>query len=232
MITNGEFVSRVINNLKGLSKDTRISRRFILSTGRTKARFLMTQKLDEMTLFREDAIISNIECFKLESIEAIKCDIVEIRNCKNIMKSCSKIPEGLFGKNGSSIILVQNIDGSRNYEYITPRQYANLKNRQRYNRKKVGYYTIKNEYLYLLDSTNEIVNIQLIALDQSEAENSCNCKEKEGCKSKWDFDFICSDRLLEYVLKDTLQEVASIYRTSVEDENPNMDENQKTATIR
>ena len=57
MKTNEEFVSRVINNLKGVSKDGHVSRRFILGIGNDKARFLMAQKLDEMTLFREEGII-------------------------------------------------------------------------------------------------------------------------------------------------------------------------------
>ena len=37
MITNGEFVSRVVNGIHALDKDSHVSRRWILNIGRTKA---------------------------------------------------------------------------------------------------------------------------------------------------------------------------------------------------
>ena len=101
MITNNEFVSRVVNNLKGLSKDAHISKRFILSTGRTKSKFLMSQKLDELTMFREEDCITTIPCFELERIDYKSCDIFEFRLCDKLMRSKHKLPEGFFGKNGA-----------------------------------------------------------------------------------------------------------------------------------
>ena len=74
MKTNAEFVSRIIGDLKGLTKDGRISRRLVLSIGQDKAKFLMSQKLDELTLFREDGIISTITCFEMENVPIIECD--------------------------------------------------------------------------------------------------------------------------------------------------------------
>lgn len=233
MITNAELVSRVVNNLKGLSKDSRVSRRFVLSIAKTKLKFLLTQKLDEMTLFREDDIITNIECFRLKELEVKKCSIFEFRICKNIMKSCEKLPEGFFGKNGSGIILIQNVEGTKRYDYISPRQYQDLFKRSRFNRGRSGYYYIKDGYLYLLDTTNELVSIQMFTVDKEEADELCDCKDsKKECRSKWDSKFPCPDRLLDYIITGTLQEVASIYRTSPEDENPNMDDNQKSQTVR
>lgn len=43
MITNGEFVSRVVNDLNSLNKDSHISRRWILNIGRTKAESYVAQ---------------------------------------------------------------------------------------------------------------------------------------------------------------------------------------------
>ena len=47
MITNGEFVSRVVNDLNALNKDARISRRWILSIGRTKVESYVAQRWDD-----------------------------------------------------------------------------------------------------------------------------------------------------------------------------------------
>jgi hypothetical protein len=231
MITNNEFASRVQNNLKGLTKDGRISKRFILNIAQTKARFLLAQKLDEKTLFREEGIISHVTCFKMKPVNVRDCDIFEFRLCENLMVSCDKIPEGLFGKNGSGIITVSSVDGLKMYDYISPRQYSNLTHRLKYISKDKGFYYIKDGYLYLPNSTNELVDISMIALKKWEAEESCGCEDKDkgdNCKSYLDMEFVCPDRFLDLVQRDTLQELASIYRTSISDENPNLDENIKS----
>lgn len=229
-MTNSEVVSRVVNGLKALSKDSHISRRYILNIAKTKAKYLMTQKLDEGSLFREDGIITTIECFKMKQVDTKSCDIFEFRLCDNLMKSCTKVPEGLFGKNGSGILDITNIDGSVSYTYVSPRTYSNNKKRKYYSH-KIKYYYIKDGYLYLPDSRNEIVEIRMFALDKAEADKACDCSDNSNnCTSHMDLQFVCSDRLIESVISTTIQEVASFYRTSVADENPNLDENQKTQT--
>jgi len=230
MNTNADFVSRVVNNLKALTKDGHISRRFILDIGQNKARFLMSQKLDEMTLFREDGIISFVDCFELEEIPTIKCDVIEFRNCKSVMKSIKKLPEGLFGKNGSGIFSVTSIDGSIVFEYTNVRRFKDLQN-IKHKLHQSHYYIIKDGYLYLPESEVEVVNIEMIALKKHEVDDASTCcPTKEVCKSYWEYEFVCPDRFYDLIVRDTLQEVGSIYRTSVEDSNPNLDSNQKGKT--
>lgn len=231
MITNNEFVSRIVNNIKGLNKDSHISKRFILNTGKTKARFLLSQKFDELTMFREDGAITTIPCIELESIDSKSCEIFEFNMCQNIMRSKLKLPEGIFGKNGSGVVSVTNVDEQKTYKYITPNSFRTLQLRSKYSRDTTRYYYIKDGYLFLPNSTNELVEIRMLTLNKKEAEDISSCKECT-CKSIWDYEFVCPDRFLDLVVKDTLQEIASIYRTSIEDANPNMDQNQKTATTK
>jgi hypothetical protein len=230
MKTNSEFVSRIAGDLKALSKDGRISRRLILSIGQDKARFLMSQKLDEMTLFREDGIISTISCFAMEDVPLIEYDLIDIANCKSVMKSTKKLPEGLFGKNGSGIIFVSTLDNSKKLEYTNLRRYRDIKN-IRFRKNLVHYYTIQNDYLYLLDSEFEMLSIQMIALKKEQAlETSSCCSTEEKCGSYWNNGFVCPDRFYDLVVRDTLTELGNIFRTSVEDSNPNLDPNQKGKT--
>jgi hypothetical protein len=230
LITNREFVSRVVNNLKALNKDDHISRRFILHTGKVKSAFLMSQKLDEMTLFREDGILSNIKCFPMENVKSIDCCVAEFKYCRSVMQSVSKIPDGIFGKNGAGIVMVTTIDGSQKLDYISPRAYIDLKKRK-YVINKNNYYTIADGRLILPDSEFEMLNISMFTLNKWEIDEVSDCSDEATvCKSRWDYEFVCPDRFLDLVAKDTLQEIASIYRTSIADENPNMDENQKTQT--
>ena len=232
MITNSEFVSRIVNNLKALSKDAHVSRRFILGIGKMKSAFLISQKIDEMTMFKEEGLITTIECFRLERVEAKVCDIFEFRLCQNLMKSTCKLPDSFFGKNGSSIVSISSVDGTHVYDYTTPQAYS-LKLRNKYRKGNVRYYYIKDGFLYLPESTNELVELRMFVADRDAAEECCDCPNKDktkNCKSKWDSEFICPDRFLDLVMRGTLQEVGSFYRTSIPDENPNLDENQKSQT--
>ncbi len=227
MRTNAEFVSRVVNNLKGLTKDGRLNRRHILAIGQDKARFLMSQKLDELSMFREEGLITQISCFELEEVPFIECDIVEFKNCKSIMKSKKPLPAGLFGKIGSGIILVTSIDDSSVYEATTQRLFNAIGN-FKYKKKKSNFYLIKNNYLYIPDSEIEAVNITMFIIEKYKAvEASSCCETDEKCKSFWNFEFVCTDRFLDLVVRDTLTEMANIYRTSIEDTNPNLDANIK-----
>jgi hypothetical protein len=231
MISNGEFVSRVVNGLKALTKDSHVSARYILGIGKVKSKFLMAQKLDELTLFKEEGLITNIDCFRLDRIKSRDCGIVEFTLCDNLMKSCEKIPEGLFGKIGPSIFSVTSVDGSVDYRYITPRRYSDIKKRK-YRKSGAGYFYVKDDYLYLPDSKNELVDISMVTLDIDKAAEVSECSgvKCDPCKSKFDSTFVCPDRFLDLVVRETIQEVGTFYRTSVEDENPNLDSNQKTKT--
>lgn len=231
MITNNEFASRVINAVKALNKDTRISKRYVIETGKIKANFLMVQKMDELTMSREDGVITTIDCFRLKADNVKECDIFEFRRCKSLMKSCKKLPKGLFGKSGSGIISVSNIDGSKNYHYITPKQYALLDDRSLHRRRNMVFYFVKDDYLYLPESRNELVEISMITFDTWEADKCSECENKtEKCESALSAKFVCPDRFLDLVVRDTIQEIASITMRIPADENPNLDENQKTQT--
>lgn len=229
MVTNLEFVSRVMNNLKSLSKDAHISRRFILNVGRVKASFLVAQKLDEMTLFLEEDISVRISCMKMEEVSVIDCPIVELRSCRDIMRSKCELPKLISGKNGVAILSVSNIDATEFLTLITERKYAGLKKRKlKYPTQK--YFLYKNGYLYIPDLRWEYVSISMLSMEGSKIGNGCDCNDEddENCTDVWGETFNCPDRLLEIVASQTLQELASIYRTSIEDENPNLDVNVKS----
>jgi len=235
MISNKEFVSRVVNGGKFLSKDSHISGRYILGIGRTKARFLLSQKLDELTLSREEGIKTNIQCFAMERITSRDCGIVEFKLCNKLMKSCKKLPEGIFGKVGSGITRITNIDESLEYDFTTPSQYARHNRRRRiYNRGNVRYYYLKDGYLYLPGSNAHLVDIDMITLDKVEASKLSTCGADTTIDSfecsNWDTDFVCPDRFMDLVLQETINEVASFYRSSISDENPNLDGHEKTKT--
>ena len=229
MRTNKEFVSRIINDLKANTKDGRISRRHVLHIGKQKAGFLIAQKWDEMTLGKEEDLITHIDCLEFESLDVKRCDIFEFRRCDSLMRSVKKIPELIFGKNGPAILQITTVDGQGDYDYITPREYNRLQSRK-YVIRDSKYFYVKDGYLYLPNSTTELLDISIITLDKKKSEDCSTCEDKDKeskCKSIWDYEFVCPERFYDIVARDTLQELASVWRTSPKDEKPNMNENEK-----
>lgn len=228
---NKEFVASIVNNLKANTKDGHISRRFILSRGRIKARYLMSQKMDEMTLFREEGLITTIPCFEMERIDVVSCNIINFKGCRSLMRSKLQIPETIFGKNGIGIVRVTTVDSEIILDYISPKDFSGLKKRKHvYN--KNNYYTVDGNYLYLPDSELEVVSMSLFAMSKKDAEKVSSCSDNNDlCVNYMDEEFVCPDRFLDLVIKDTLTECSSFYMGATEDENPNLDIHQKTKTV-
>lgn len=226
---NSEIVSIVINQLKYTNKDEHISRRFVLRKLREVARNLISQKLRDKTLYREDPLESWIECLQMERIDSVKCDIIEFKTCKDVMVSKKELPEVIYSRYGAGLNKAYSIDGESEYDYITLRQY-NLNKRRRATNNKNFY--IKDNRLYLPDSTVERVNIPIITLETEKIPELNSCGNEQDCRSVWEFDFVGSDRFLQQVIGIVIQELVQTHRQIPEDENPNLSEHQKDRTTR
>ena len=225
---NKEIVSNVINNLRLLNKDEHISRRYILNTARAEATTLISQKLLDKSIFREDSIFKTINCLEMKRINSIKCGIYEFEKCDNLVRSKKKLPKMLYSRYGNSIVEVTSIDGSIIFLPTTLSDYKLFKKRALTKKaKQTRFYYVQDGYLYLPDCELEIVNITLITLDTKAVDELSSCKECDNCKSQWDYEFVCPDKLLTTVLNETLKKV-SMVRQIQEDNLPNLDNNQKT----
>ena len=223
IMTKKKIVDRIKTELRRLSKDRWMSNRFILSVLENKMSFLLSQKLRDRTLYRESNLYSQIGCFEFEKIDRIKCDIIEFRTCQKIMKSKHKLPELLYSRFGDSIKIVSNLDQTETLQKTIPTDYIrNKKRKQNYN--PPAYYE-RGGYLYLLNTQMEAAFIELLTLDTETAENlDCDC-EKNPCKSALEYNFIGSDKLIEPVIQQTLQELAQTYLQIPTDEKPDNNEN-------
>lgn len=223
-MTNAEFVSRVRNGLNSLSKDDRISRRYILHIGRQKSTFYISQKLNDRSLYREDNLYKVVNCLELERIDVTKCDIIEFRRCKSIMKSKNKLPKLIYSRYGNTLKEVTTIDDEKEFKATTPAQYRRDQNRVSAT-DYINFY-VKDGYLYLLDTEIERVNLYLITVETETCDQVSACDNTEDCKSLWDYEFIIPDKLEEVILAETVKEVAMKKQTPI-DENPNENNNEK-----
>lgn len=222
MATYGETVSRIINTFKALSKDNKLYRRHVLKVLLDKATFYISQKLQDKSLYRESNLFSVLDCFEMEAIDKIKCDIAEFRTCGTLMKSKERLPKLLYSKYGPSILEVTSIDESFDFSFVTPQQYRINKKRTNSNLDLIYYY-IKDGYLYIPDREIFAVSIVLLTLDGYDKEQCSQCSENK-CKSFWDFEFIVPDKLLEVIVGETIKEL-TLNRQIQVDQNPNMQDN-------
>lgn len=224
-MTNAEIVSRIRNGLNSISKDDRISRRYILHVAKQKATFLISQKLGDRSLYREDNLYKTLDCFEMEPIDVVRCEILEFRRCKSIMRSKCKLPKLIYSKYGNSLKEVITVDGEKEFKPITPSQYRRDKNRAE--NSDYIYYYIKDGYLYLLDTEIKLISLYLISMELDSLSKDCGCNHSgDECMSLWDYDFNVPDKLLEAIVGEAIKEVAMVKQIP-RDENPNSNNNEK-----
>lgn len=220
-MTQGDLTSRIESTLKANSKDGKISRRLILKTAQSKAKFLISQKLNERSLYRETNIYTELSCIEMIDQDIVKCPIIEFRRCKDLKRSKKKLPELINSKYGHSLKEVTSIDGEFVFKPITATQYR--LNKERTQKSKDLYFYIKDGYLYLPDTEVKMVNLYLITQDLYDVAHASECN-KPDCRSAWDYEFVCPDKLTEVVIQETLKEL-SLMKQIQEDPNPNLNPN-------
>ncbi len=237
-MTKGEFVSGIINTLKYLTKDDHISRRYVLSIGMMNAKFLLAQKLGDRSLYKNNSLFRTITCFPLEEKGAIECLGVDIPSCGSIMVSKEKINGLIYSKYGSSIVRVSTVDGGTIFDETSSKAFQTMMKRPFASKvvKNKNYYYEQDGKIYIPNSTIEAVDVVYIPWDDSKVEEQSGCKtckeeENIGCKSIWDTEFVCSDELISIVQRETLAQVSN-GRGIPTDENPNMDSNIKSQTVK
>jgi len=229
-MTNGEFVSGILNDAKALNKDTYIPRRHILEKARSVVETYVAQRLDSFDLTFQYDVVTTVACFELESVDYIKCGMVELKNCPSVMKSKKCLPKTINGRISSGVLRITSMDGNYEFRLISPNRYSAKKN-NKYVRDLEKFAIIKDGHLILPNSEVETVTLELLTFDRSEAED-CDCNsDKKNCKTLWDEDFVCPSNIFVMVRDKTMGDIASTYLQIRKDENPNLDENIRSQTV-
>lgn len=234
-MTNKEVVSRIRNSVKATTKDDHISSRYILSIARAKARTAMTSAMHLYELMRLDHLFKTVRCIEMVKQDVIDCGVVELKRCKKLMRSKKKFP-GLFtAKYGALIRNVMTIDGSTSFDPVTKTTLTFNSKRSHYNIVKQNLYYISDGYLYLPDSEIEMIDLEVMGFSESEVAAMSGCKDEADqskCISPLDDTFICPDKFIDTVITTSTQEIVGTWKSIPTDENPNMDSNIKSSTVR
>lgn len=222
-MTERKFAETVLQSLNQLDRDRYLSKRYIISVGKEIMRGLLSQKLGDRTLYREDNIYSYVDCFELERIDTIVCPIVEFKTCNIVMKSKKPLPELIFSKYGAAIRSVMNLDNSEEIGKTSLKDYIRNKKRQGY-KKTAKYHTDKYNYLYIVDSEIEAVAVEVLTLSSKQVEQSI-CGSFDNCKSSLEYEMVGSDKLETAVMQQTLSQIMGTFLQITPDENPDKNKN-------
>lgn len=228
MIKNGEFVGRVVNDLNALTKDAHISKRWILSIGRTKSESYVVQHWDDGSLLEDTTLQTCVSCIPMIEVDKIDCCDAAFSLCGVLMRSEERLPGLLFSTYGPLISSVSNVDGTRFYKYQRIEAYRNEQKRKYADKAQKRYY-INDGYLYIPDDHIELVNVCYFTMDRDDALALSACKPVKTCISEWDKEFIYPVKLIEYIVSETLKECSTKIQIP-DDDNPDLDTNQKTRT--
>lgn len=213
---NSEAVSKILNTLKAISKDTRIPRRYVLQVLKDRSKNLIAQKLGERTITDELNLYTEVTCIAFEKVEVIKCPIVTFRMCKTLMRSKKPLPELVFSRLGASIKEITSVDGDFEFKLVTEDQYRRNKKRKYIFDSEVYVYLSTDNYLYIPDHEIRTLDVTLLTMNTEDAEG-CNTDE---CKNAWDYPFIVPHKLEDVVFKEALQ-IISNTRQIPQEPNPN-----------
>lgn len=216
---NREIISELVNQLKALNYDDRISKRFLLSKLRDKASFYIKRENELLKLFNYTDIWTTVSCIEMNPANMVDCCCVNIPKCSKFMKSKYPLPDIYAYKGGPLIKSLLSIDGFYEYKLTTPLQYKDILNRE-FQNQNIKYYWIENNYIVIPDSEVRMVSITAYFKDRIEANklNSCDDDPSKACMSPLDDEFLCPSHILDMVKKDTIGELYQTYVRKVEDE--------------
>lgn len=218
-MTNGEAVSLIVNSFRLTNRDQHISRRFVLRTLRSTVKTWIAQRMADRSIQQDYNLYSELKCFEFERINSVKCPNIEFRRCDVLMKSVEKLPELVHSKIGASIKEVISVDGNFEFRLIDAQQYRRNKNRTVKIDNQVYLYVGSDGYLYIPDHEIYTVDLLLLTQETELLEECSKCGEK--CKSGWDAQFICPDKLMDPLFKDVKQIIGATYKAVPVDQNPN-----------
>lgn len=225
-MNNAEFVSRVSNQLRTITKDDYISDRFILSIGQTIATKFITQKIQRRSIDRDASLYREVKCIEFEKEDIFSCGFVEFKSCEKLSKSKKSLKDlGLvFTRYGSSIKELYSIDRSSTVFSESTLYQLRINSQRKGGEDDINKFYVLDGHIYVPRHIKALSGI-VLAVDQYELDNLC-CDCADDCESAWDKEFICPDSMLEDVIGYTIQNVVQTKQIP-EDEKPDLNNNSK-----
>jgi hypothetical protein len=215
-----QLTSDIINDLRALNPDDRISERYVLSMlTQFNAQFLKREN-DQLRLYTSD-IWTPIEC--LDMVESDVNECAGVKKVHRYMRSVNRLPEMYTYANGPLVKEVLSLDDYNMYHSTTLTNYTAAQKREFKSKEK--YFWIRDGYLIIPDGPQK-VSLLGCFLQPWRAEMASS-SYKGSCIHPLDHNFPCPPHLLEAVKASTIDRLMKVFKRIIEDEVPDLDTNNK-----
>ena len=224
-MTNRQFVSEVIGDLRKLGADGTISKEYVLHKGRRMAAIYIKGESDNRRLFRMMELFTFIDSLPLE-LAGMNSGTGFPADPEKYARSVMPLPE-LYSTIYGVILRVFTIDSKKEFTFITPHEYQYTLHRSYKNPAK-GYFWLEDNYLVIPDEFMDEVKLSGMFVAPWEARRLISDKipverNSEGfCKGPLDDTFICPGHLAGKVRQETVKDLYGFMMKGmqVEDERP------------
>lgn len=222
MQTLRSAVSDINNDLSAIDLDTRFSIRFITSKLKGRLETIFKQDTLDRTILTISDIWKQLDCIALEDADESACsEYYEYCDC--LKKSVKKIPKVYTSKYGNLFKIVT-VNRDTEFKQIRPFEYKDIARRE-FKSKKIKYFWVEDDYLYLPDCAIEEVKGYGIFKDSQEADLFNG--EASPCYLPLDSIIQVPDYILDVAKQDVVNNLAQINRRIQPDNNPDLNTNTK-----
>jgi hypothetical protein len=221
MLTFRQVISDIIDDLKAVNLDDRISYRFIGSKFNNEIAYFLRLEAKSREFAKLQNLWKPVNCLKLKEVNLGECNAIE--SCNTLLRSEDKIPK-VFDTNYGLLIKVLTVDGRRTIPLIANSSEAEDYNNRRWGKAKDICY-LENNYLYFPDSSLEAVKLLLIPMDPYEVDKANGAI---GCTFPLDAELPYPKYLVTLAKREVLNQLSGITKRVVEDEKGDENTNIKS----
>lgn len=221
MLTFRQVISDIIDDLKAVNLDDRISYRFIVSKFNSEIGYFLRLEAKSREFAKLQNLWKPIKCFKLKEVGLGECSIVD--QCTTLLRSEEKVPK-VFDTNYGLLLKVLTADGRTSIPLIANSSEAADYTNRRWGKVQNLCY-LEDDYLYFPDSTLESIKLLLIPMDPYEVDKA---NGSTGCSFPLDAEIPYPKYLVTLAKREVLNQLAGITKRVVEDEKGDENTNIKS----
>lgn len=254
-MTNREIISEVINDLRALHVDDRVSERYVLNKLKTVNALLLKRENEQLRLYDDNNVWFPIECLEMEPLDPKSypdgCKGANvIAKIHSYTRSIYPIPQIYSSRNGALIREILTMDDGGIYRPTTPQEYARIVNRE-FQDPNIRYFWFDGQQrLVIPNSDTRLVSMTASFMEPWKAMliDACRTKSKvtvsttqgDGCVATTnqttvstvcpeplDDPFLCPTHLLSTVKELATKDLYTFYKRNITDPVPDGDNNSK-----
>lgn len=224
--TNRKVIADVINGVKELNADSKLSKRKVYSTLFRKAKKLIDRDIRDRKLFKNADSFDTI-CLEFESVPLNKCACkIDLNPDCTIMRSVEKVPKIFNSVNGPAVYYITTMLGNKEIKLTTP---ASAAVKSKIKGVSTIYAFIENEYMYTI-SDIEMLSITALFEDDVTKYKCGYVEEKESlldCDGWLNKKTFIPDRLIDDTVLMTINELTQSFSKlnvdTLNNNNPNIE---------